>query len=206
MTDMIFVIAVAVALIAVAASIARYYLIGMLLILIGSGLIIFDRFADFQQLWSGSQSDDEPVPTELHTSHESTVAWSRLFINSAGVAQPGQPLNISTLGIMGTNISDQNITLEDAYFIGGLDGTKLKVQIGRGGARYKVGDVGPLAPSDVFFVVSDPLGPTNAGISPSEFLKTWATLSFVAKYNGTTQQLDFDRHTVQASLPKAVTP
>jgi len=203
MTDAIFVIAVAVALIAVAASVASYYRIAMLLILIASGLIVFDRYSDFQQLWSGSRSDDETIPARLHGSHDSTVAWSRLFIDSAGVAQPGQPLNIATLGIMGTNVSDRDITLEDAYFISGLDGTKLKVQIGRGGVRYTAAGVGPLPPGALFFVVSDPLGPTKDGVSPSEFLERWATLSFVAKYNGTTQQLDFDRHAVEAFLPKA---
>jgi len=206
MTDWMLVIAVALTLLAVAAAIARYRLTAIIVALVGSGLIIFDRYGDFQQLWSGRQSDDETAPRELHRSHDGTVAWSRLFINSAGVAERGKPLNVATLGIMGTNVSDRDITLEDAYFIGGLDGKKLKVQIGRGGGRYKIRDVGPLPPGAVFFVVSDPLGPTKEGVSSSEFLETWATLSFVARYNGTTQQLDFNRRTVEASLPKPVNP
>ena len=206
MTDWMLVIAVALALLAVAAAIARYRLTAIIVALVGSGLIIFDRYGDFQQLWSGRQSDDETAPTELHRSHDGTVAWSRLFINSAGVAERGKPLNVATLGIMGTNVSDRDITLEDAYFIGGLDGKKLKVQIGRGGGRYKIRDVGSLPPGAVFFVVSDPLGPTKEGVSSSEFLENWATLSFVARYNGTTQQLDFNRRTVEASLPKPVNP
>jgi hypothetical protein len=207
MTDTIFIIAAVMALMAVAASIARYRLISIALALVGSGMIVLDRYGDFQHLWSGGQqlsSDDEAISTGLHSSHESTVAWSRLFINSAGVAQPGQPLNIATLSIMGTNVSDGDIKLGDAYFIGGVDGTKLNVQIGRGGARYKIGDLGPLPPGAVFFVVSEPIVPRDAGVSPGQFLKTWATLSFVARYNSTTQQLDFDQHAVEASLPKEV--
>ena len=195
MTDRIFVVAVAAALIAVAASIARRHFIAMLAMLAGGGLIILDRYNDFQQL---------PAAGEIKRMalHGSPVSWSSLYVNGVTASRLGGPANISTLSIMGANASDQEIKFHELYFLCDLDGTKLAAQIGRGGTRYKLHDIPPLPPGAFFFVVSDPLGPTDVGLSPSEFLKTWATISFVAKYNGTTQTIDFDRQTVEAALPK----
>lgn len=209
MADIIVIILATVTLFAVAATIARYYAISIIAVLIAGAIIIIDHYNNLEKLESGDQrfsTDNGSAPKAFQGSHESTIAWSRLFINSSGFAKPGEPLKVSTLGIMGTNVSDGDIKLEEAYFIGGVNGRKLKVQIGRGGVRYQIENVGSLPPGAVFFVVSDPLGPTSAGVTPGEFLETWSVLSFVAKYNGTTQQLDFDRHTVEASLPKSVHP
>jgi hypothetical protein len=103
---------------------------------------------------------------------------------------------------MGTNISDQEIKLDDVYFLCGVDERKLAAQIGRGGVRYKIRDIGPLPLGALFFAVSDPLGPKEVGLSPREFLKSCATVSFVAKYNGTREQIDFDQQTVESALPK----
>jgi len=195
MTNWIVVVAVAAALTALAAVFARHYAIAMIAALVGAGIIIHDRYGDFQQLPAGGE-------TVLARRDENPVEWSRLYINSAGASQPGTVVNISALGIMGTNVSNEEIKLDEVYFLCGLDGTKLNAQIGRGGARYKARDLGPLPPGALFFVVSDPLGPTDAGLSPSEFLKTWATIAFVARYNGTTQRIEFDRQTVESALPK----
>lgn len=191
----IFVVAVTAALIAVAASIARHRLIAIIAALLGGAAIILDRFDAFQQVPAGG----ETVPMSLHGS---PVAWSRLYINSPAAPQPGNLSNISTVSIMGTNVGHEEIKLDEAYFLCDLDGTKLKVQIGRGGARYKIKELGPLPPGALFFVISEPLGPKDAGLSPSEFLKTWATISFVAIYNGTTLKIEFDRQTVESALPK----
>lgn len=195
MTDWIFVVAVPVALIAIAASIARYHFIAIIVALVGTAAIILDRYADFQKLPAGG----ETIRMGLHGS---PVAWSRLYINGTAASRSGNLLNVSTLSIMGTNVSDREIKLDQAYFLCDLDGTKLNAQFGRGGMRYKIRDIPPLPPGAVFFVVSDPIGPKDAGLSPSEFLKTWATISFVAKYSGTTQKIEFDRQTVEAALPK----
>jgi hypothetical protein len=195
MTNRSFLIAARAALIALAASVTRYYLLAIIAALVGAGIIIHDFYADSQQ---------SPVGGEIVRTgrHGSSVQWSRLYINSAAASQPGTVLNVSTLGIMGTNVGDQEIKLDDVYFLCGGDERKLHAQIGRGGARYKLRDIGPLPPGALFFVVSDPLGPTEVGLSRSEFLKSCATVSFAAKYTGTTEQIDFDFQTVESALPK----
>lgn len=193
MTDWIVVVAAAVALIAVAASIARYHFIAIVAVLAGgAAIIILDRYNGFQQLPAGG----ETTRMELRGR---PVSWSKLHVDGAAASRPG---NISTLSIMGANASDEEIKFHELYFLCDLDGKKLAVQIGRGGTRYKIQDAPPLPPGAFFFVVSDPLGPMDVGLSPSEFLKTWATISFVAKYKGTTQTIEFDRQTVEAALPK----
>jgi hypothetical protein len=187
-----FLISAVVALISLAARITRYYSTAIIVALIGAGVIIYNFYGSSQQLPAGGQI--------IQTG--SSVQWSRLYINSAGASKPGAVLNVSTLGIMGTNVSDAEVKLDEAYFLCGIDERRLNAQIGRGGARYKIRDVGPLPPSALFFVVSDPLGPVDAGLNISEFLKICATVSLVVKYNDTTQQIDFDRGTVESVLPK----
>jgi hypothetical protein len=185
-------ISVVVALISRAARITRYHSTAIIAALIGAGVIIYEFYGDPQQLPAGGET--------IRTG--SSVQWSRLYINGAAASKPGAVLNVSTVGIMGTNVSDAEVKLDEAYFLCGIDERRLNAQIGRGGARYKTQGAGPLPPGALFFVVSDPLGPVDAGLSPSEFLNTCATVSLVVKYNGTTQQIDFDRGTVESALPK----
>jgi hypothetical protein len=191
-----FLISAVVALISLAAWITRYYSIAIIVALVGAGVIIYDFYGGSQQLPAAGEA--------VRTGHlGSSVRWSRLYINGAAASQPGAVVNVSTVSIMGTNVSDAEVKLDEAYFLCGIDERRLNAQIGRGGARYKTRDVGPLPPGALFFVVSDPLGSADAGLNPSEFLKICATVSLVAKYNGTTQQIDFDRQTVESILPKS---
>ena len=195
MTDRIFVVAVAAALIAVAASVARYHFIAIIAVLLGGAAFILDRYNGFEQLPAGGE-------TKRMALQGSPVSWSNIYINGVTASRPATLSNISTLSLMGANAGNQEIRFHELYFLCNLDGTKLAVQIGRGGARYKIQNAPPLPPGALFFVVSDPLGPRDVGLSPSEFLTTWATISLVAKYNGTTQTIDFDRQAVEAALPK----
>jgi hypothetical protein len=195
MTNGSFLISAILALISLAAWITRYYSIAIIAALVGAGVIIYDFYGSSPQLPASSE-------TGLTGRHGGSVQWSRLYINSAAASQPEAVLNVSTVSIMGTNVSDAEVKLDEAYFLCGIDERRMNAQIGRGGARYKIRDVGPLPPGALFFVVSDPLGPVDAGLDPSRFLKTCATVSLVAKYSGTTQQIDFDRQTVESVLPK----
>lgn len=207
--DKIIVVAVVVALVAAAASIARYYFIAIVAALIGGGIIFFDRYGGLPQLPAGGdtvRAERQDNRGSRGSHHESPVEWSRLYINGPAAAQAGNLLNVSTLSIMGTNVGDEEIKLDEAYFLSDLAGIKLKVQIGRGGGRYNIKDLRPLPPDALFFAVSDLLGSADAGLSPSEFLKTWATISFIARYNGTTQRIEFARETVELALPKQAKP
>jgi len=201
MTEGILAIAGAVALVAVAASIARYHAIAVIAVLVGGGVIVLGLYHDDVRQSPTGSSD-----TVRMGLHGSPVAWSTLYINGAAGSQPESALNVTTLSIMGRIDGDGEIKLDEAYFVCDLDGTRLNAQIGRGGVRYKIHDAGSLPPGALFFIVSDSLGPTDAGLSPGEFLKTWATISFVARYNGTTQKIEFDRQTVELALPKPAKP
>ena len=194
--------AVAALVIAVAASVARYRIIALVAALIAGGAVLVDYYGNSQ---GATVAPEAPVDGDSRAveSPGSPVSWSRLYLDTTSEPQPGKPATISSLSIAGTNVSSKDIKLDEVYFVSGVDGTKLNVQIGRDGMRYKVQDLRPLPPGAFFFVVSDPIGPANAGLSADDFLKTWATISFVAKYNGATQQIEFDQKTVQSLLPKS---
>jgi hypothetical protein len=194
-------VSVATALIALAASIFRYRTIALAAALVAGAAVLLDYYGNYQGAPAApEESADRDSPAM--EAHGTPVAWSRLYMDSSSDPQSAKPANVSALSIAGTNVSNKDIKLEDAYFVSGLDGTRLNARIGRGGMRYKVQDLDPLPPGAFFFVASDPIGPTNAGLSRDDFLKTWATIYFVTKYNGTTHRIEFDRKTVESLLPK----
>jgi hypothetical protein len=187
--------------VAIAASIARYRIIALAAALIAGGAALLDHYGNNHGAPAVPEvsADRDTAPVEPHGS---PVSWSRLYIDSTLDPKSAKPANIAALSIAGTNVGGADLKLEAAYFVSGIDGTKLDVRIGRDGMRYKVQDLSPLPPGAFFFVVSDPIGPTNAGLSIDDFLKTWAMISFVVKYNGTTQTIEFSRGTVESLLPK----
>ena len=195
----VFWVAAAASLIAAAASAGRYRVIvtaaAAVVALVAAGAIALVYYQHHQPLPSSADV--------VQARQTGPVTWSRLYINSAAASQSGAPANIAALSIAGTNTGSQEIKLDDAYFLSGIDGTKLSVQIGRGGGRYKIQNVSPLPPGAFFFVVSDPIGPKDQGLSPDNFLKTWGTIYFVVKYNGTTQKIEFDQETVESTLTSA---
>jgi hypothetical protein len=186
-------------------------IIAIVAVLAGGAAVIFDHYNGFQQLPAGGETPatgrmDGQNSRGGYDGVRGNVKWSRLFINGPAASQAGDFLNVSTLSIMGTNVSDKEVKLDEAYFLSGLEETKLKAHIGRGGGRYNIEEMRPLPPGALFFIVSDPLGRVDAGLSQSEFLKNWARISFVARYDGTTQTIEFDRQTVEVALPKPAKP
>jgi hypothetical protein len=133
------------------------------------------------------------------------LGWSRLFINNTVFSVSKQD-NISNLTIMGGNVGDQEIKLEDAYFLSGIDGTRLDAKIGWGGDEYKIQEIKPIPAGAMLFIMSDPIGPANGGLSQDDFLKKWTIIIFVAKYNGTTQRIRFNQDAVKSMLPKPMEP
>jgi hypothetical protein len=197
--------AIAAAFIALTALIARYRIIALAAALFAGMAVLVDYYDSYQDAPAApEESVDQDSPATQ--AHSAPVAWSRLYIDSPADPRSGKLANIATLSIAGTNVGKEAIKLDEAYFVSGVDGNRLNVRIGRDGMRYKVQDLGPLPSGAFFFVVSEPIGPTNAGLSPDDFLKTWATIYFVAKYNDTTQRIAFDRRTVESLLPKPPQP
>ena len=194
----VFWVAAAAFLIAATASLGRYRVIvgaAAVAALVTAGAIALAYYEHRQPLTTST----DVVQTRIQTG---PVTWSRLYIDGTAASQSGMPSNISTLSIAGTNVSAGDIKLDDAYFLSGVDGTKLGARIGRGGGRYEIKDANPLPPGAFFFVVSDPVGPADRGLSPDSFLRTWSTIYFVVKYNGTTQKIEFDQETVESMLAK----
>jgi hypothetical protein len=194
----VFWVAAAAFLIAAAASLGRYRVIAgaaAVAALVAAGAIALAYYEHYQPL----PTSTDVVQTRVQTG---PVTWSRLYIDSTAASQIGMASSVSTLSIAGTNVGAKDIKLDDAYFLSGVDGTKLSARIGRGGGRYQIQNVSPLPPGAFFFVVSDPLGPKDQGLSPDNFLKTWGTIYFVVKYNGTTQKIEFDPETVESILAK----
>lgn len=194
-------VGVAALVVAVAASIARYRVVALAAALIAGGAVLLDHYGTNEgaRPLPEVSADRDSTPMEPHGS---PVSWSRLYIDSTPDPKSAKAANIAALSIAGTNVGSGDLKLEEAYFVSGIDGTKLDVRIGRDGTRYKIQDLGPLPPGAFFFVASDPIGPTNAGLSADDFLKTWATISFVVKYNGATQTVEFGRETVESLLSK----
>ena len=134
------------------------------------------------------------------------LGWSQLFINNTIISPTGKPMNITDLDMMGANLSDKEIKLDDIYFISGMDGERLNVKIGLGGTRYKIEDINPIPPKAIFFISSDPIGPPNTGFPQQEFLNKWGAMTLVVKFDGTEQRIAFDKDTVIASLPRPAEP
>lgn len=191
--------------IAGAASLARYRIVALVAALIAGGAILVDYYDSAQSPPVGAEVAADQSGDAMQA-HGSPVAWSGLYINGASDPRSGKLASVSALSIAGTNVGSEDVRLEEVYFRSGADGAKLNVRIGRGGARLNVGDTGPLPPGAFFFVVSDPVSAGSSGLSPDDFLKTWPTISFVAKYNGTTQNIEFDRKTLESILSKPSQP
>jgi len=188
----------AASLIAAAASAGRYRVVATaagVAVLVTAGAIGLTYYERNQPLPTSADVGQTRIQT-------GPVTWSRLYIDITASSQTGTPAKISTLSIAGT-VGAEEIKLDDAYFLSGVDGTKLNARIGRGGGRYEIKNVSPLPPGAFFFVVSDPVGPKDQGLSPDNFLKTWGTIYFVVKYNGTTQKIEFDQEAVESILTKA---
>lgn len=191
--------------IAAVASLARYRIIALVAALVAGGAIFLDYYDSSRRLPIGSEAPADRSGAAIEA-HGTPVAWSRLYINGTPDLQSGKLANVSALTIAGTNVGSEDIKLDDAYFLSATDGKRLGVRIGRGGARFSVRDTDPLPSGAFFFVVSDPVSPRSPGLSPDDFLKTWSTIYFVAKYNGRTQQIEFDRKTVESMLSKPSQP
>jgi hypothetical protein len=72
--------------------------------------------------------------------------------------------------------------------------------------QYKIQDIKPIPPGAFLFILSDPIGPPNVGLTQDDFFRKWAIIYFVAKYNGITQRIPFDQEAVKSMLPQPMQP
>jgi hypothetical protein len=203
LTDTIYWLAVAAAIIAAVAALARYRRTATAAALIGCAAVGLYAYEAYRPAQSEAGNVGTATPDNPQLDMQGIpIGWSRLYINAVPVSAPGKPANITTLSIMGRNTGSAPIKLDEAYFLSRIDGTKLDAKVDLGGRRYKLADMAPIPPGGLFFVLSDPIGPANIGLTADDFLKTWASLYFVGRYAGSTQKIPFDRDMVLASLPR----
>jgi len=132
------------------------------------------------------------------------IGWSKLFINNTMITTDDL-LRIKNLSVFGGNISDEEIKIDDAYFLSGISGKRLNVKIGWGGAEYPLNIINPIPPGAFVFVISDNIG-QQGGLSEPDFLKEWSIIYFVAEYNGKKQRIAFDRTAVNEAIPELLLP
>lgn len=134
------------------------------------------------------------------------LGWSRLYINNTVYSPTAKPINITDLTIMGGNLGEKEVKLEDAYFLSGIDGTRLGAKVGWGGTQDTPQELNPVPPGAFLFVLSDPVGPPGVGLSQDDFLNKWAIVIFVATYDGGEHQFTFGQTEVKSFLPKPLEP
>jgi hypothetical protein len=104
--------------------------------------------------------------------------------------------------MIGTNLSNKEVDLDDAYFVSGITGARvhLKVQVtDKDVAIDEINPVPPKAAVGLYMELSPP-----KGLTAEDFLKQWGPFSFVVTYGGKTQRIDFTREqTVQLVTPKS---
>jgi hypothetical protein len=107
------------------------------------------------------------------------------------------------------NLTDREITLNDALFTSGVTGQQIHPKISVPGKYAEISEVNPIPPG-AFFSFVMPLGPPDgSGITSDEFLKTWGPFSFQLTYNdGKIQRLGISRdQAVQmVTAPKSIAP
>jgi hypothetical protein len=201
--DLSFWLAVAAALVAIIAAIAHLRAVAAVAALFGLAAAGLTAYANLHRGAVNSQVTQGAESQTLRTATQSgPIQWSRLSINTIPAAAPGKPPNIATLGIIGINNGKEAIKIDDAYFLSGVDGTRLDATIDFGGSRKKPSDMTPIPPGGLFFVLSNALGRPNLGLAETEFLKTWASLTFVIGFDGTSKRIRFDQDMISEILPK----
>jgi hypothetical protein len=133
------------------------------------------------------------------------LGWSQPLLGSYGIEPSNKPTNVTDISIVGGNVSKQEVKLDDAYFLSGIDGTRLDAKISWGGISYKVQEIRPI-PAGAVLIMSASFGRPGVGLSQEDFLQKWAITIFVVVQNGITQRTEFDQEKMKSLLPKPPQP
>jgi hypothetical protein len=111
----------------------------------------------------------------------------------------------SRFGILGTNLSNKEVDLDDAYFVSGITGARVHLKVQVTDKVVAIDEINPVPPKAVVGLYME-LSPPK-GLTTEDFLKQWGPFSFVVTYGGKTQRIDFTREqTVQLVTPKKSEP
>jgi hypothetical protein len=132
------------------------------------------------------------------------LGWAPPLLGSF-TEQSMKTMNVTDVSIVGGNVSKQEVKLDDAYFLSGIDGTRLDAKISWGGSTYKVQEIKPI-PAGAMLIMSASFGKPGVGLSQDDFMQKWAILIFVTVQNGVTQRNEFDQEKMKSFLPKPPQP
>jgi hypothetical protein len=145
-----------------------------------------------------------PTVTSVSGFKGEPIGWSPPLLGSF-TEQATKALSITGISIVGNNVSKQEVKLDDAYFLSGIDGTRLDAKITWGGSTYKVQEIRPV-PAGAILIMSASFGKLGVGLSQDDFMQKWAVMIFVTVQNGVSQRIDFDREKMKSFLPKPPQP
>jgi hypothetical protein len=140
------------------------------------------------------------------------LGWSGPYISgtSEGAFIREDKLNISpnirAISFSGHNFGIEEVVIEAAYLISGINGKRLDLNVSWGGQRFAPKDLNPIPPSATIFLTTEHLGSAADGLAPNDFLKDWATFSLVVEYDGKKHRMAFDQNQVAQRLPKPIAP
>jgi hypothetical protein len=157
---------------------------------------VADGFKESQLRKSPASLEDNPLPE-----------WGTGFgihPDANGV------LVITVLDKHSRNEGTEEVTLNDAYLISGITGSKRPMKVHTGANEFvPIGEIEPIPPGATISLRAD-FNEIGGGISETDFMKEWATTYFVYQYNGKKpQRITMDeklfRATFDSSRPKPIT-
>jgi hypothetical protein len=137
--------------------------------------------------------------------HGRPIAWREYPFLSL---LPSDQTKVLTFILDGINVEQDEVELNDAYVISGIDGTRLNLNVvfyGSPTDKARPVEINPLPSETMITLRPDYFNGLN-GISESEFLQKWAIMNLVVEYkDGKKQRVSFDRehvtHTFSLTIP-----
>jgi hypothetical protein len=128
-------------------------------------------------------------------------AW---FPAAQGFDAENNQFRYMRLEMVGTNVSEKEITLDDAYFISGITGAQVHLKVQMFDKMANISDLNSIPPKAVVGLIMEIGSPK--GLSAEDFLKLWGPFSFVAVYNETTQRIEFTREQTIQLVTRTLAP
>jgi hypothetical protein len=130
------------------------------------------------------------------------IGWaSAMPMTDFAPVAPGQLSNIGSIFLMGRNIGDREIKLEDLYLISGITGERLDVHAFINLKTYAIKDLNPIPP-DAPLTFST--GVFKPPLTAAQFMEKWRTIIAVTKYDGQEHRATFDNE--DQRIPKGLPP
>ena len=134
------------------------------------------------------------------------LGWDWNDINlGLGLNPNGENSRISSFTISGKNLGTEEVDLQEAHLISGVDGAtmSMKVNVAQAGTPVWVdlSEIAPVPPG-AEINLSAQFGEKQGGMPEADFLRNWGTFSAVIQYNGQKVRHEFSREFVRTLLER----